>query len=182
MRLEHIPLIAGLLVVLVGIGLVVDAYLPERLHFAPERRRRVRAERHPLGEALIGGGIICCGAAIIGRDTWAYGTVAVLIGAVLLGAGAWLNREFLRELLLFRGAARRSEVEAGTAPATAGATATAVPKVVPNAEPLFPRRTSTPPAPEREGRIPLSGEQMTQSSPADAVAPGEPPPRRPRIR
>ena len=48
-------------------------------------------------------------AALIGRDTWRFGTVAVLVGVVLLAVGAWLNREYLREVFVFRGAARRGE-------------------------------------------------------------------------
>ena len=48
-------------------------------------------------------------AALIGSDEWRFGTLAVLAGVVLLGTGAWLNRDYLRELFLFRGASRRGE-------------------------------------------------------------------------
>jgi hypothetical protein len=48
-------------------------------------------------------------AALIGRDTWKFGTVSVMIGVGMLAIGAWLNREYLRESVLFRGAARRGE-------------------------------------------------------------------------
>jgi hypothetical protein len=46
-------------------------------------------------------------AALIGRDTWRWGTIAVLAGAALLVVGVILNRAYLKEVLLFRGAARR---------------------------------------------------------------------------
>jgi hypothetical protein len=48
-------------------------------------------------------------AALIGRDTWRFGTVSVMIGVGMLAVGAWLNRNYLRESVLFRGAARRGE-------------------------------------------------------------------------
>jgi hypothetical protein len=48
-------------------------------------------------------------AALIGRDTWRWGTVCVIAGAVLLVIGALMNRKYLKEVLLFRGAARRGE-------------------------------------------------------------------------
>jgi hypothetical protein len=48
-------------------------------------------------------------AALIGRDTWRWGTIAVIAGAALLIIGAIMNRAYLKEVLLFRGAARRGE-------------------------------------------------------------------------
>jgi len=50
-------------------------------------------------------------AALIGRDTWRWGTIAVLAGITLLVFGAILNRTYLKEVLLFRGAARRGQGE-----------------------------------------------------------------------
>jgi hypothetical protein len=50
-------------------------------------------------------------AALIGRDTWRWGTIAVLAGITLLVIGAALNRTYLKEVLLFRGAARRGQGE-----------------------------------------------------------------------
>ena len=107
MRVETIPLILGVLVALVGIGLVADAWLPERVLYRSERRRKARAERHLGGEAAIGVGILCMAAALIGRDTWRYGTVAVIAGTVLFVLGAWLNRRFLKERISNRGELRR---------------------------------------------------------------------------
>jgi hypothetical protein len=46
-------------------------------------------------------------AALIGRDTWRWGTIAVLAGSALLIIGAIMNRQYLKEVLLFRGATRR---------------------------------------------------------------------------
>ena len=48
-------------------------------------------------------------AALMGRDTWRWGTISVLAGVALLIIGAIMNRKYLKEVLLFRGAARRGE-------------------------------------------------------------------------
>ena len=112
MRVETIPLILGILVALIGVGLIADAWLPERVLYRSERRRRERAERHLGGEAAIGFGVIAMAAALIGRDTWRYGTVAVIAGAILLVIGAWLNRDYLRERISNRGALRRGAPKA----------------------------------------------------------------------
>ena len=58
MRIETIPLIIGLLVALVGLGLVADAWIPEDVPGFRERRRRQRTERHLGGEAAIGLGVL----------------------------------------------------------------------------------------------------------------------------
>jgi hypothetical protein len=117
MRLEQIPLFVGVIVAILGLGLVLDAQLPEGVSQSRERRRRERAERNRPGETLVGLGVIAVAAALIGRDQWRFGTVSVLAGVILLGLGAWLNREYLRELFSFRGAARRGEKR--SAPRTA---------------------------------------------------------------
>ena len=108
MRLEHVPLIMGVLIGILGVALVADAWIPDDTFVTTERRRRKRAERHRTGEALVGIGTLCLAAALIGRDTWRYGTLSVLIGAILLAIGVGLNHRFLRELLFFRGPARRA--------------------------------------------------------------------------
>jgi hypothetical protein len=100
-RVETIPLILGVLVAIVGIGLIADAWLPERVFNRGERRRKARAERHLVGEAAIGIGMLCMAAALIGRDTWSYGTVAVIVGTLLFLA------EYLKERITNRGALRR---------------------------------------------------------------------------
>jgi hypothetical protein len=106
-RVETIPLILGILLGLIGVGLIADAWLPEEMLHRGERRRRVRAERNAAGEAAIGFGVLAMAAAFIGRDTWRYGTVAVIAGTLLIVLGAWLSRSYLRERISNRGALRR---------------------------------------------------------------------------
>jgi hypothetical protein len=125
MRLEQIPLFIGVIVAILGLGLVLDAQLPEGFSQSRERRRRERAERDRPGETLVGLGVIAVAAALIGRDQWRFGTVSVLAGVILLALGAWLNRDYLRELLLFRGAARRGEKRATPRAASAAPRRTA---------------------------------------------------------
>jgi hypothetical protein len=61
------------------------------------------------GQTLVAIGTFCMAAALMGRDTWRWGTISVLSGSVLLIIGAVMNRKYLKEVLLFRGAARRGE-------------------------------------------------------------------------
>ena len=107
MRAETIPLILGILVALIGAGLIADAWLPEHVLYRSERRRRAGAERHLGGEAAIGFGVLCMAAALLRRDTWRDGTVAVNVGTLLFVTGAWLNRAYLRERISNRGELRR---------------------------------------------------------------------------
>ena len=109
MRIEVIPLIVGILIGLVGLGLVADAWIPEDVAPFRERRRRPRTERSLGGEALIGLGVLCFAAALISRDTWDYVNVAVIAGGMLLLIGAWMNRRYLRDRFVNRGALRRGE-------------------------------------------------------------------------
>ncbi len=107
MRVETIPLIIGVIVALVGLAVLADAWLPETMAFGRERRRQERTERSLGGEASIGIAVLCFAAAIIGRDTWPYTTVAVIAGAVLFLVGVIGNRRFLRDRIVNRGALRR---------------------------------------------------------------------------
>ncbi len=109
MRLEYIPLVLGVLVILIAAGIIFDAVSPDQIRPFRERRRRQRAEINTAGEWLVGLGTACLGAALIGNELWRWTTIAVLSGTVLLVLGAILNRSYLREILLFRGAARRTE-------------------------------------------------------------------------
>ena len=111
MRLEIIPLVVGILVALVGLGLVFDAWTPDEIIVKRERRRRPRIERSRGGEAAIGLGVLCMGAAFIGRDTWRYSVVAVIAGAILLLAGVIRNRRYLGQAITNRGALRRRPTE-----------------------------------------------------------------------
>jgi hypothetical protein len=106
-RVETIPLIIGVIVALVGLAVLADAWLPETMAFGRERRRQARTQRSLGGEASIGIAILCFAAAIIGRDTWPYTTVAVIAGAVVFLLGVIGNRRFLRDRIVNRGALRR---------------------------------------------------------------------------
>jgi hypothetical protein len=108
-RIELIPLIVGGLLGLLGLGLLADAWIPEDAAPFRERRRRPRTERSLGGEAMIGLGVLCMAAAVISRDTWDYVNVAVIVGVVLLLIGAWMNRRYLRDRIVNRGALRRDE-------------------------------------------------------------------------
>jgi hypothetical protein len=105
MRLETIPLIVGGLIGLVGILLLLDAWLPDDLVVSPERRRRPRLQRDRPGEAMVGLGVLAMAAAWMGRDTWRYSVIAVIAGALLLLWGALRSRSYLRAA--FWGAAHR---------------------------------------------------------------------------
>ena len=105
MRLETIPLIIGGLIGLLGLALVLDAWLPDNLIVSPERRRRPRHARDRAGEAMVGLGVLAMAAAWIGRDTWKYSVLAVIAGAVLLLWGAVRSLSYLRAA--FRGSANR---------------------------------------------------------------------------
>ena len=109
MRIETLPLILGILVALLGIGIIFDAWTPDAVSVTPDRRRRPRIERHRNGEALIGLGVLALAAAFIGRDSWRYSVLVVIIGAVFLLVGAILNRQYVRELFVNRGPLRRRE-------------------------------------------------------------------------
>jgi uncharacterized membrane protein YjjP (DUF1212 family) len=64
---------------------------------------------HKAGQTLVAIGTLCMAAALMGRDTWRWATISVLAGSALLIIGAIMNRQYLKEVLLFRGAARRGE-------------------------------------------------------------------------
>lgn len=96
MRLELLPLILGALVIAFGIFLVADALIADGRIVPEERRRRPRAPRSRPGEALFGAAVISLGAALIGRDAWAYTTVAIIVAFVLGLAGVVLGWRYLR--------------------------------------------------------------------------------------
>lgn len=108
MKLEQIPIVLGIIVLLIALAIGYDSVSPAERRPFRERRRRQRADIHRGGELLVAMGTVSMAAALIGRDTWRWGTIAVFFGVVLVIIGATLNRPFLREMLLFRGASRRS--------------------------------------------------------------------------
>lgn len=107
MRLEQFPILLGVLVALIGLTILLDAWQAGGVAPLRERRRRVRAELNKAGQTMVAAGTLCMAAALLGRDTWRWGTISVLAGSVLLIIGAAMNRKYLKEVLLFRGAARR---------------------------------------------------------------------------
>lgn len=96
----------GLVFAAVGVALIVDAWTADAA-VTPERRRRVRPERHRGGEAMVGFGVLAGAAAFLGRDAWRYSIVVAIGGAVLLLVGGWLNRVFLDAAVRNRGVLRR---------------------------------------------------------------------------
>src|ERR1700694_2172128 len=109
MRLEQLPILLGVLVALIGLTILLDAWQAGGVAPLRERRRRTRAVPHKAGQTLVGIGTLCMATALMGRDTWRWGTISVIAGSVLLIVGAIMNRQYLKEVLLFRGAARRGE-------------------------------------------------------------------------
>src|SRR5262245_64839129 len=77
-----------------GLALVFDAWTPDDIVVKRERRRRPRIERSRGGEAAIGLGMLGMAAAFLGRDTWKYSVIAVIVGIVLLFYGALRNRHY----------------------------------------------------------------------------------------
>lgn len=111
MKVEQLPLLLGVLVALGALTILLDAWQAGGVAPLRERRRRTRAVPNKGGQTLVAFGTMCMAAALLGRDTWRWGTIAVLAGSALLIIGAILNRAYLKEVLLFRGAARRGEGE-----------------------------------------------------------------------
>jgi hypothetical protein len=111
MKLEQLPILLGVLVALFGLTILLDAWQAGGVAPLRERRRRTRAVPNKGGQTLVALGTLCMAAALIGRDTWRWGTICVLSGSALLVIGALMNRAYLREVLLFRGATRRGEGE-----------------------------------------------------------------------
>ena len=123
MKLEQFPIVIGILVLLVALAIGYDSMSPEERRPFRERRRRQRADLNRTGEMFVALGTACVAAALIGRDNWRWGNIAVFTAVALLIVGAAFNRQFLRELLLFRGASRRAvEGEPSAGSPTSGET------------------------------------------------------------
>ena len=99
MRLEAFPIVLGALFGLIGLGLLLDAWLEERRTSSIERRRLPRERRDRKGEALLGLGVLAMAAAFIGRDTWKYSVLTVIVGAVLTFWGIKRNSGYLKGVL-----------------------------------------------------------------------------------
>ena len=155
MRIETFPLIIGVIVALLGVSIIFDAWTPDSTNVAQERRRRPRIERHRTGEALIGFGVLALAAAFIGRDSWRYSVLVVLLGAAFLVIGTALNARYVRALFVNRGPLRRREEGAEdfaheqhpAAPVQAQPQAVAdVEKPIPTSRPEPPRREPSRPS------------------------------------
>ena len=99
MRLEALPIILGAVLCLMGLGLLFDAWADDRRTTSTDRRRRPREGRDRKGEALLGLGVLAMAAAFIGRDTWRYSIVTVIVGTVLMLWGIKRNGAYLRGVL-----------------------------------------------------------------------------------
>ena len=165
MRLEHLPLILGLLFVVAGVALIADALLREQPLMMTDRRKRSRAPRHRGGQVAIGAGTLFVSAALFGRDGWRYGTVAMLLGVVAFAVGVWLNWGYVKAFMLGpearpeerndedeRPMARRSRIPLDREVPTPAVAGDLVAGVTPEIEPL-PPRTSVPPGESRRLRI-----------------------------
>jgi hypothetical protein len=111
MKLEQFPILLGVLVALIGLTILLDAWQAGGVAPLRERRRRTRTVPHKAGQTLVALGTFCLAGALVGRDTWRWGTISVLAGSSLLIIGAIMNRKYLKEVLLFRGATRRGQGE-----------------------------------------------------------------------
>ena len=101
MRLESLPALLGVLFAIVGVILLLDAWLPENLVVPSERRRRPRRERDRAGEALVGLGVLTMAGTLLAGDEWRYSVFAVIAGTLLLlwgtkRSGAYLRSVFMR--------------------------------------------------------------------------------------
>jgi hypothetical protein len=96
MRIEALPLILGGLLGLISLALLFDAWAEDGIWKSIERRRRPRLERDRKGEALLGLGVMAMAAAFVGRDTWKYSVLTVIVGAVLMLWGIKRNGAYLR--------------------------------------------------------------------------------------
>jgi hypothetical protein len=100
----------GIIVLVVGLAIVWDAWGPQSIGPMRDRRRRTRENIDVRGELVAGLGIVLLGAALIGRD-WRFETITVLAGTLCVAMGALRNRKYFREVFLFRGSARRDTEE-----------------------------------------------------------------------
>ncbi|MDQ6888212.1 MAG: hypothetical protein M3068_13130 [Gemmatimonadota bacterium] len=99
MRLEQLPLLFGILAILAGLAIFTDAVVQDGRFVARERRSRERPERNRAGEALLAVGVVLAGAVFLGRDSWRFSTLAVVIATLFVIAGIALNWRYIRGLM-----------------------------------------------------------------------------------
>jgi len=100
MNAEAIPILLGILLFLMAGGMIADAVIAEEHSRPAERRSRERPERNRLGQIVLGGGMLCVSAALIGRDQWDFTTLAIAVAVVLVVVGVGLNFRYIRGSLL----------------------------------------------------------------------------------
>lgn len=115
MRLETIPLILGILVCLLGIWFVADAWF----HFglikpARERRRQKRSTLSSTAETCLGIGTFCLGFALISRDTGRFTNVAIFVGLAYFVAAIAMSYRYILDWITKRGESRRRPEHART--------------------------------------------------------------------
>jgi hypothetical protein len=107
----------------------------------------------------------------------------MLVGAVLLAVGAWLNREYLREVFAFRGVARRGEKRSepravNAAPAAVAGNHPGQPTVVPGLADSPPPRATGVVRGDREAPILTAAEGLArQRKPSSEDTPPDGQPR-----
>jgi hypothetical protein len=95
MRIELLPILLGVVAVVIGGVLVLDAVIADGTFTPVERRRSDRPPRNRLGEGFLGAAIVLLGASLIGRDQWPYTTLSVLLAVMLGAAGVAMNWRYL---------------------------------------------------------------------------------------
>ena len=103
MRLETLPSILGVLFGMLGVILLLDAWLPESFTGTSERRRRPRHERDRGGEALVGLGVLALAGTFLAGDEWRYSVFAVIAGTLLLLWGTRRTGDYLWSVISRRG-------------------------------------------------------------------------------
>lgn len=105
--MEVIPFLGGLLAAIAGGALVADAALIDE-PFGTERRTRPRPQRNRVGQACLGGSLVCAALVLLSGGASPFAVAATLIGIALLVAGIVLNWRYLIDLI--NGPSSRAQV------------------------------------------------------------------------
>ena len=100
MHAETIPIVLGIVLFLAAAGMIADAVVADGNSLAAERRSRERPERSRIGQIVLGAGMLCVSAVLIGRDQWRFTTLAIALAVVLVVIGVGLNLRYIRGSLL----------------------------------------------------------------------------------
>jgi hypothetical protein len=98
-------MVLGIVLLLLGTALVLDAWVPKPPPPTPDRRHRPRTPLDPVGELAAGIGVGLLGIAFLAHNT-RFETLIIIAAAICVSFGALKNWKYFREVLLFR----RSEV------------------------------------------------------------------------